>query len=270
MSKMTKTEGARKYIEKGNCIGTKCENCFTTHGECKDLSHIEIVELAKAYEKRYARPKVKKPVKDKAVSEMTPLDIAKAIRDNDYKFDCKYEETGCGDCAASGFCIERGICHKEAVDIYIAGHNDHIPDTTKKVEYVRCVDAGAFPLTKGKIYEVLEEFEDIYTLVDDDGVRCRYPYSRFEPAEKPVVKENFTPEPLTVEQIYKAFINKEKIYDVSDDYLNEINFAKYDYLKIARYSITAGSEGGVCLLVTDVSKCYKTHSEAYKIFASRR
>ena len=84
---------------------------------------------------------------------------------------------------------------------------------------------------------------------------------------KPVVKESFTPEPMTIEETYKAFLAKKKIYCVGDDYLDEIDLAKYDYLKITRDSITIEVKG---LLVTDLKNTYKTHADAYKVFASRR
>ena len=137
---------------------------------------------------------------------------------------------------------------------------------SKKIKQVKCINGRISSLTKGKLYEVLKEMRITYTIVDDDGDKLQYDKRGFEP----VVKEKFTPEPMTIEQIYKAFINKETVYDVGDDYLDEIDLSKYDYLKIARESITAESEGEVCLLVTDLKSTYKTHEDAYKVFASRR
>ncbi len=264
--KMTKIDTARKIIEQGNCMGISCKNCFTTRKECWDTAgNHRMIHLAEAYIKRYGRPKVKKPEprKQRASEILTNGYFCGGIcriKDKKCAFhqDCKDAEwMGYGDQALPAIQSFRDFIDKEA-------------GVTKKVEYVRCVKNNNVPLTAGKIYEVVKESEVGFNVVDDVGEKRDYYKYRFEPAEKPVVKENFTPEPMTIEEIHKAFMNKEKIYDVGDDYLNEIDLSKYDYLKIARDSITAESEGEVCLLVTYLKSTYKTHAEAYKVFASRR
>ena len=157
--KMTKIDTARKIIEQGNCMGISCKNCFTTRKECWDTAgNHRMIHLAEAYEKRYARPKVKTTIK---IGE-----------------------------------VKAGVLKQEDID---KAKQDHIPDTTKKVEYVRCVNNENVPLTAGKIYEVVEESDVGFAVVDDVGEKREYYKDRFEPAEKPVepvVKENFTPEPI--------------------------------------------------------------------------
>ena len=91
--------------------------------------------------------------------------------------------------------VKAGLLKQEDID---KAKQDHIPDTTK-VEYVRCVKNDNVPLTAGKIYEVVKESEVGFNVVDDVGEKRDYYKYRFEPAEKPVVKENFTPEPIKFE-----------------------------------------------------------------------
>jgi len=95
-----KVEEPRKQI--------KCMEC-EYFGKCKlKNSELSVLYVCDNYTKK--------------VEEPTPLEIAKMIRDNGYKFDCKYNETGCGDCKASGFCDTGGCCRKDVIDDYISAN----------------------------------------------------------------------------------------------------------------------------------------------------
>jgi len=47
---------------------------------------------------------------------------------------------------------------------------------------VRCVYPGSYPLTLGKLYEILAFEDDWITLKDDQGAAARYAGVRFEKA----------------------------------------------------------------------------------------
>ena len=165
--KMTKIETARfiaSYDEKKNgkercfisCNGIDCKDCFNfVNGKdcCDDRD--EKIEKAKAYIKRHEAKKKKKPktvgidnsdvtistVKENLTVEPTPLEIAKIIKDNNYKClgfvsRCDicplYAIEDCGNGANIATQKERDL-RKKLIDDYIAQH-DHIVDKHEMVE----------------------------------------------------------------------------------------------------------------------------------------
>jgi hypothetical protein len=148
---MTKIESAR-IIEKrnGDCRGIKCVDCFRVNfcdnegietGERTKRQTADAIAYIKRHEGKSRRcGKIPTPNFDAVCAEgempkvdpikyidPTPLDVAKAIKNNKYKYNCTYIRTGCSHCKAVLFCIDRGKCSKDKVDSYIAEHNKSKP-----------------------------------------------------------------------------------------------------------------------------------------------
>lgn len=181
------------------------------------------------------------------------LEVAKAIRDNGYQFECNYEETGCGDCLASGFCVEKGVCYKEAVDDCIKEsglcNEQGVANESIKEESIKetqetyerkavCIDSrdSSF-LVKGQVYDVVNISGDWVYIAYKNKIICEYPTSRFYflPITKSEKRKNseIMPEkpvffkavrcamgshyPLTVGTGYCVAEENEEDYKVCDD-----------------------------------------------------
>ena len=171
--KNTKIEFWRKVKENAKCHLAGCagficdDSCklvyaSETCGICKSNNRAhEALVLAEAYIKRHEqKSKKKNHIRDakkkvdsdieklkkdyvknlKSVEEPTPLEIAKMIRDNKYKFDCKYNETGCGDCKASGFCDTGGFCQKNVIDDYISANEPTVKENLSVPQPIKFED----------------------------------------------------------------------------------------------------------------------------------
>ena len=221
MKKMTKIESARiiaNYDIKKNgkergwisCNGIDCKDCFNSENgeECHDNRDIKI-KKATAYIKRHEQkskkriPKytadvqpdttgsvLKKIVMKPAKPDPTPLEITKAIRDNNYVchgFKClqcplKDSDGGCGSGVTNG---SSRLLRKQLIDSYIAEHDkvkafegcEHL----KNGDCTRCMKCGnmSCPTYMSRSEPVIEpiKFDDpvpeyVYK-VSDSSIKIR-------------------------------------------------------------------------------------------------